>query len=159
MENNISRTKSIPPEKYAEFRKNFENAKRIMTYYHCAMLETETKFKVLNYQFSLEQERNPIESIKTRLKSFDSITEKLLIANYWDPIYNCVFFACSIWNRGGNRFIVPFPYPPVARLQIMMWGNNEVCEMEYQPPENSYKQRGFGNGAYLENVCQKSLDA
>lgn len=92
-------------------------------------------------------------------EELDSITEKLLIANYWDPIYNCVFFACSIWNRGGNRFIVPFPYPPVARLQIMMWGNNEVCEMEYQPPENSYKQRGFGDGAYLENVCQKSLDA
>lgn len=78
MENtNINKTKSISPERYEEFRKNFENAKRIMTYYHCAMLEAETKFKVLNYQFSLEQERNPIESIKTRLKSFESITEKL----------------------------------------------------------------------------------
>ena len=61
-----------------EFYIHLMGAKRIMTYYNCAMLETETKFKVLNYQFSLEQDRNPIESIKTRLKSFESISEKLL---------------------------------------------------------------------------------
>lgn len=61
-----------------EFYRHLMGAKRIMTYYNCAMLETETKFKVLNYQFSLEQDRNPIESIKTRLKSFESISEKLL---------------------------------------------------------------------------------
>ena len=61
-----------------DFYRHLMGAKRIMTYYNCAMLETETKFKVLNYQFSLEQDRNPIESIKTRLKSFESISEKLL---------------------------------------------------------------------------------
>ena len=61
-----------------DFYRHLMGAKRIMTYYNCAKLETETKFKVLNYQFSLEQDRNPIESIKTRLKSFESISEKLL---------------------------------------------------------------------------------
>ena len=105
MENNISRTKSIPPEKYAEFRKNFENAKRIMTYYHCAMLETETKFKVLNYQFSLEQERNPIESIKTRLKSFDSITEKL--ARNGLPL-SIEALEANLNDVAGVRVICPF---------------------------------------------------
>ena len=49
-----------------------------MSYYKCAMHEIEAKFKVLNEQFSLQHERNPIESIKTRLKSFESIREKLL---------------------------------------------------------------------------------
>ena len=48
-----------------------------MTYYRCAMYEVETKFKVLNEQLSLLHERNPIESIKTRLKSVNSIKEKL----------------------------------------------------------------------------------
>ncbi len=50
----------------------------LMTYYRCAMLEIETKFKVLDEQFSLNHERNPIESIKTRLKSMESISEKLI---------------------------------------------------------------------------------
>ena len=49
----------------------------LMSYYKCAMHEIEAKFKVLNEQFSLQHERNPIESIKTRLKSFGSIREKL----------------------------------------------------------------------------------
>jgi len=51
--------------------------RNVMSYYRCAILEIETKFKVLNEQFSLSHERNPIESIKSRLKSFDSIREKL----------------------------------------------------------------------------------
>ena len=60
-----------------EIRKFTEKAKVLMTYYRCAMLEIETKFKVLNEQFSLSHERNPIDSIKTRLKSIESIHEKL----------------------------------------------------------------------------------
>lgn len=54
------------------------NAKTLMSYYRCAILEVETKFKVLNEQFSLHHERNPIENIRTRLKSIESITEKMI---------------------------------------------------------------------------------
>ncbi len=51
--------------------------KTLMAYYRCAMYEIETKFRVLNEQFSLRHERNPIESIKTRIKSIESIQGKL----------------------------------------------------------------------------------
>lgn len=60
-----------------ELRELAFSTERLMTYYRCAMLELETKFKVLNEQFSLNKERNPIESIKTRLKSPQSIQGKL----------------------------------------------------------------------------------
>lgn len=50
---------------------------KLMTYYRCAMMEIETKFNVLNEEFSLEHDRNPINSIKTRLKAVPSIREKL----------------------------------------------------------------------------------
>lgn len=49
----------------------------LMAYYRCAIMEVETKFKVLNTEFSLRYDRNPIETIKTRLKSPESIIEKL----------------------------------------------------------------------------------
>ena len=49
----------------------------LMAYYQCAIMEVETKFKVLNTEFSLRYDRNPIETIKTRLKSPESIIEKL----------------------------------------------------------------------------------
>lgn len=51
--------------------------RKLMAYYTCAMMEVETKLNVLNEEFSLQYDRNPINSIKTRLKSFDSIVEKL----------------------------------------------------------------------------------
>ncbi len=63
---------------YQEFIEMMRNAQKLMSYYRCAMLEIETKFKVLNEQFSLEHERNPIDSIKSRLKSIESIYGKLL---------------------------------------------------------------------------------
>ncbi len=62
----------------ADLRESGKKIKRIMSYYRCAILEVETKFKVLNEQFSLELARNPIESIKSRLKSPESIIEKLM---------------------------------------------------------------------------------
>ena len=36
----------------------------LMAYYKCAIMEVETKFKVLNENFSLGDDCNPIESIK-----------------------------------------------------------------------------------------------
>ena len=49
----------------------------MMAYYRCALMEVETKFNVLNEEFSLQYDRNPIEMVKTRLKSPASIRTKL----------------------------------------------------------------------------------
>lgn len=73
-------------EKYAEtleeyqYIKALESGRRfleIMNKYRCAIMEVETKLNVLNSEFSLQYDRNPFESIKTRLKSPKSIIEKL----------------------------------------------------------------------------------
>lgn len=50
--------------------------RELMSYYRCAMMEVETKFSVLNEELSMQYDRNPIETIKTRLKSPESILEK-----------------------------------------------------------------------------------
>lgn len=57
--------------------KSFNNMKELMTFYQCAIMEVETKFKVLNERFKLSIDRNPIDSIHSRLKSLDSIAQKL----------------------------------------------------------------------------------
>lgn len=59
----------------------FEGFQKKMSYYKCALYEVETKFKVLNEQFALLHERNPIETIKTRIKSIESIREKIIRKN------------------------------------------------------------------------------
>ena len=58
-------------------QKHAKPYKELMAYYRCAMMEVSAKFNVLNEELSLQYDRNPIETIKTRLKSPESIVEKL----------------------------------------------------------------------------------
>ena len=60
-----------------EVAKQVLMTRELMTCYRCAIMEVETKFRVLDEKFSLHGERNPIESIKSRVKSPESIAEKL----------------------------------------------------------------------------------
>lgn len=59
-------------------REQMQRYQRLMAYYRCAMMEIETKLNVLNEEFSLRHDRNPISDIKSRLKHPESIREKLL---------------------------------------------------------------------------------
>ena len=58
-------------------QKHAKPYKELMAYYRCAMMEVSAKFNVLNEELSFQYYRNPIETIKTRLKSPESIVEKL----------------------------------------------------------------------------------
>jgi putative GTP pyrophosphokinase len=49
----------------------------LMMYYDCALVEVRTKLEVLNREVGLKKNRNPFESIKSRLKKPVSIYEKL----------------------------------------------------------------------------------
>ena len=49
----------------------------LMMQYECAMLEVKTKLDVLNTELSVQNSRNPIESIKCRIKEPDSIMNKM----------------------------------------------------------------------------------
>lgn len=50
---------------------------RLMSRYRCAIMEIETKLRVLDVEYSMQHDRNPISTIKTRLKSLPSIRKKL----------------------------------------------------------------------------------
>ena len=65
-------------ESNSESKEQIRDFMKLMSYYKCAMMEIETKFNVLNEEFSLRHDRNPISSIKTRLKKPSSMKEKLL---------------------------------------------------------------------------------
>ncbi len=53
-----------------------------MMMYNCAIREVRTKFEVLNDDFSVDYKRNPIEMIKSRVKSPISILNKLRRKNF-----------------------------------------------------------------------------
>lgn len=69
---------SLTSDEFLKFwQKNMEPFETMLAYYRCAIMEVETKFNVLNEQFSLQYDRNPIETIKSRVKSTESLIKKI----------------------------------------------------------------------------------
>ncbi len=75
----ITSNKSLPGAK--RFIGTIVEYKDLMMMYSCAIREIETKFEILNTEFKVRYNRNPISSISTRLKSSRSISEKLARLN------------------------------------------------------------------------------
>ena len=140
MENELLSRENIPEEILEAFKENMKLSKKLMTYYSCALLEIETKFRVLNQQFSLEQEHNPIETIKTRLKSTESILEKLHRKNL--PM-NMAAVEENLYDVAGIRVICPF-INDIYCLADCLLQQDDVTLIEKKdyiknPKENGYR--------------------
>ena len=78
IQENTAVIKQLPKlDEMDHFMELLHDAKGLMSRYRCAIMEEETKFKVLNEELSLQSDHNPIESIKSRLKAPESIFGKL----------------------------------------------------------------------------------
>ena len=75
--NDTSYRDTLLPNSPEILREKAEPFLNLMMRYKCAIMEVETKLNVLNSEFSLNHNRNPIESIKTRLKSPEIIIENM----------------------------------------------------------------------------------
>lgn len=69
---------NLMSDEFIDFiQKNKKPMDKLLSYYACAIMEVETKFRVLDHQYSLEYDRNPIEDIKSRVKSWESLIKKV----------------------------------------------------------------------------------
>lgn len=64
-------------ERLEELQNIVQPFMQMMMEYRCAMEEIATKLKNLNEEFALVYDRNPFETIKTRIKRPESILEKM----------------------------------------------------------------------------------
>lgn len=98
---------NIMSEDFLDFiETNTKPLERLYSYYRCAIMEVETKFKVLNEEFSIEYDRNPIESIKSRVKSEGSLIRKIRNKNL--PL-KVDIIEKEITDIAGVRVICSFP--------------------------------------------------
>ena len=88
------------------FEKSVNSYKELMAYYRCAIMEIETKFNVLNEELSLMQDHNPIETIKSRLKSPESIAENIERRNIMPVVEE---IEKKLTDIAGVRVICSFP--------------------------------------------------
>lgn len=113
---------------------------KLMTYYKCAIMEIETKFHVLNEEFSLEHDRNPISSIKSRLKSPGSILEKLQRRGFENSLES---IEENLNDIAGVRVICSFPADVYALAESFLKQDDItlVLKKDYiaNPKPNGYR--------------------
>lgn len=113
---------------------------KLMMEYRSVIMEVETKLKVLNAVFSEEYKRNPFESIKSRLKTPDSIYKKLEKKGYSFTIENIQDYITDV---AGVRVICSFP-DDIYRLADLLTKQDDVIllkKKDYirEPKHNGYR--------------------
>lgn len=127
-------------DEFLEFiRQNKEPYDMLMSYYRCAIMEVETKFKVLNEQFSLQYDRNPIEGIKSRIKSRKSLIKK--IRNRGIPI-TLEAIEENITDIAGLRIICSFP-EDIYMLEECLLEQDDVTLIERKNYIKEPKPSGY----------------
>lgn len=83
----------------------FDKFEQVMCWYRSAIREVQTKLEVLNDEFQSTTSRNPIDNIKSRIKTPKSIYEKLQRREL--PINLCSIMD-NLHDVAGVRVICPF---------------------------------------------------
>lgn len=112
----------------------------LMMQYRCAMMEIETKLNVLNEEFTMQHQRNPFESIRTRLKAPASILEKLRRKGLPVTIES---LEKKIFDIAGIRVICSFPDDIYAIARLLLKQDDvrllECRDYIKNPKENGYR--------------------
>lgn len=112
----------------------------LMMQYECAMLEVQTKLEVLNKELALVNSRNPFESIKSRLKSPESIYGKLQRRNIPFSIEN---IEKNLNDIAGIRVICSFPEDIYMLVDCLLKQDDIILieEKDYikNPKPNGYR--------------------
>lgn len=131
---------TIMSEEFMTFmEQNMLPMKKLLAYYRCAMMEVETKFRVLNEEFSLQYDRNPIESIKTRLKSQESLLRKIRKRNI--PL-DVDAIEANITDIAGVRIVCAFP-EDIYRLADCLLQQDDVTLIEKKDYIENPKPSGY----------------
>ena len=129
-------------------------AEEFFAEYACAIMEVETKFKVLNEMFSLKYDGNPIESITSRVKGYVSIIRKVIKKNI--P-RNLASIEENIHDIAGVRVICSF-VDDIYRLANCLLQQDDVTLISQKDYIKNPKPSGYRSlhliisvPIYLEN--------
>ena len=122
--------------------KNYEDVdswKTIMFLYNSALKEIGTKLDILNDEFQHVHKYNPIEHIKTRVKTPDSIVKKLRKNGYEISIENMVKYVNDI---AGVRLICSFT-SDIYQLAEMIGNQNDLKVLSIKDYIRNPKDSGY----------------
>jgi putative GTP pyrophosphokinase len=113
--------------------------RQMIANYQCAVYEVETKFKVLNERLGMKYDGNTIESIKSRVKSMESIMKKVQKKGL--PL-SVESIEENIRDIAGIRIICSFE-EDVFRIAKYFLAQDDITLIEKKDYINSPKPNGY----------------
>ena len=120
----------------------------VMFLYNAALKEVGTKLEILNDEFQHVHQYNPIEHIKTRIKTPESIVKKLKRNGYETSIENMVKHVNDI---AGVRLICSFT-SDIYRLAEMIGNQNDLKVLSIKDYIKNPKKSGYKSYHMLVSV-------
>ena len=79
--------------------------------------------------------------------------------NTWNPVINCSTFAFSMWNSVSGDMFISLLIPAISQFEVIIGGGKKgVMDMYCPTRDQVLRQRGMGENAYLEPVCDATYD-
>lgn len=128
--------------------KEIKSFNRLMMEYHFAIMEVETRLNVLNEEFSYKYKRNPFEAIQSRLKSPESIYEKLERKGYPVTVENIQKYLTDV---AGLRVICSFP-DDIYRLADLFTRQGDIILVKKNDYIKHPKESGYRSLHLILNV-------
>lgn len=122
--------------------------KTMMLIYNSALKEVGTKLEILNDEFQHIHQYNPIEYIKSRIKSPESIVKKLKRGGHESTISNMTEFVNDI---AGIRIVCSF-VSDIYRLAEMIGRQNDLTVVSLKDYIKHPKQSGYKSYHMLVTV-------
>lgn len=126
-------------EMQAEKLRETEPFNRLMMEYRAAIMEVETRLKVLNEEFSQVYNRNPFESIKSRLKTPRSIYAKMAYKGYPVTVES---IREHLTDVAGLRVICSFP-DDIYRLADLLTKQDDFILLRKKDYISNPKNNGY----------------
>ena len=111
----------------------------LMMYNRCAIREIETKLRVLDEEFSVRADRNPIQTIKSRIKKPVSIIEKLQSRGYEVTVEN---MREKLTDIAGVRVICSF-VEDIYKLAELLTSQDDIRIVEVKDYIKNPKPNGY----------------
>ena len=119
-----------------------------MFLYHAALKQVATKIDILNDEFQYIQHYNPIEHVKSRIKTPESIVKKLKRNGYESTIENMVKYINDI---AGVRLICSFT-SDIYRLAEMIGNQSDLKVLSIKDYIKNPKESGYKSYHMLVSV-------
>lgn len=123
----------------SDFYKMAFQFQEIMMIYESAIKQIETKLEILNKEYKVTGRRNPIETVKSRIKSPESIANKLIKRNL--PV-TFESMTTNLHDIAGVRVICPY-ISDIYTVRDILLKQPDIKEIEEKDYIASPKDSGY----------------